>query len=110
MSTCAPVRRPARAATLRRALDAEVLFRPADEKAWSQTGSRALDKLPSRKRSRVERLRKFRFIFGIASVLWLGVAIACVVFRLPYEPAAAMACCFSGIFTVFAMKVKDAAR
>jgi hypothetical protein len=57
---------------------------------------------------RMERLRKYRLMFGIASLICLCALVACLYERVSYEPAAALLCCVVGIFMVFAMKVHDA--
>jgi hypothetical protein len=57
---------------------------------------------------RFANLRKQRLIFGIASLVCLLSLATCLFLKLPFEPAAAILCCFTGMFVVFAMKVKDA--
>ncbi|MBS1802447.1 MAG: hypothetical protein JST28_03735 [Acidobacteria bacterium] len=57
---------------------------------------------------RMERLRKYRLMFGIAALVCLCALAVCIYERVPYEPAAAALCCAVGIFMVFAMKVHDA--
>lgn len=57
---------------------------------------------------RLERLRRLRNWFGIASILSLCALIACILLHVAYDPAAAVLSCCMGTFVVFAMKVHDA--
>jgi hypothetical protein len=59
---------------------------------------------------RMQRLLKYRRIFGLASLLLFAVAAVCIVFNAPYEPAMALFTCTVGTLLVFVMKVKDARK
>jgi len=59
---------------------------------------------------RMQHLLKYRRIFGLASLLLFAVAVVCVVFKVPYEPAMALFTCTVGTLLVFVMKVKDARK
>jgi|ERR1700686_5118601 hypothetical protein len=59
---------------------------------------------------RMQRLLKYRRIFGLTSLLLLAVAVVCVAFNVAYEPAVAMFACTVGTLLVFVMKVKDARK
>jgi hypothetical protein len=59
---------------------------------------------------RMQRLLKYRRIFGLTSLLLLAVAVVCVAFNVAYEPAVAMFACTVGTLLVFVMKVKDAPK
>jgi len=59
---------------------------------------------------RMQRLLKYRRIFGLVSLLLFALTVVCVVFHVPYEPAAAMFTCTVGTLLVFVMKVKDAKK
>ena len=55
-------------------------------------------------------LLKHRRIFGLASLLLFAVAVVCVIFHVPYEPAMALFTCTVGTLLVFVMKVNDARK
>jgi hypothetical protein len=59
---------------------------------------------------RLNRLKRNRLVFGIFSLACAALLLICLYAGFPYEPAAAMTCCFTGMFAVFALKVKDAPR
>lgn len=110
MTACVSAGCSARETAVEAPIHAEILLKTADDVAWSQKSGFATATSLSRKRTRVNRLRTLRLVFGFASLLWLGAVATCLATNVSYEPAAAMACCFTGIFAVFAMKVRDAAR
>jgi NADH:ubiquinone oxidoreductase subunit H len=59
---------------------------------------------------RMQHLLKYRRVFGLASLLLFVVAVVCMVFNVPYEPAMALFTCTVGTLLVFVMKVKDARK
>jgi peptidoglycan/LPS O-acetylase OafA/YrhL len=59
---------------------------------------------------RMRHLVKYRRIFGLVSLLLLVVAVVCMVFHVPYEPAMALFTCTVGTLLVFVMKVNDARK
>ncbi len=57
---------------------------------------------------RMNRLRKYRLIFGLLSLICLLGLAVCLYLRIPYEPSAALFFSFFGVFAVFVLKVRDA--
>lgn len=56
---------------------------------------------------RLAKLRRLRLLSGVICLSVLAWLCASVYQKVPYEPAAALLACTSGIFAVFYMKVRD---
>lgn len=56
---------------------------------------------------RMEKIRKYRSLFGIATVIFACFTMASLVLHWNYEPFVALSFSTLGIFVVFAMKVHE---
>ncbi len=57
---------------------------------------------------RFTKLKKYRLLFGVLSLIALAGLIISLSVGVSYEPSAAILCCLVGMFVVFSMKIRDA--